>query len=269
MTPQEQQMIDGLVERIRNTPVQDKDVDAERHLQQGLAGDPNALYILAQTVLVQQYGLQQAQAQLQQMQEALEEARQHVQQSGGGGFLSKIFGGGAASQPQQMPYQPVNNSGYANQGYAAPPYGGPACAPGYGQPAGYAPQGGGFLRSAMQTAAGVAMGAMAFESMESLFHGFGGGGYERPGESVVNNYYGEAGAGEHRVDDGNFYNPENDASRQDAGETSAQGFADTGSGSDPNGFVGPDQGDNSGFDDSGDGGFDGSDANMDDGGGSF
>jgi hypothetical protein len=272
MTPQEQQMIDGLVDRIRSTNVQDKDLEAERYLQQGLAGNPDALYILAQTVLVQQYGLQQAQQQIQQLQAALDEARQHEQQSGGGGFLSKIFGGGPNQQQQQQPqYQPVNNPGYPPPGYAAPGY-----APAYGQPMGYGPVGGGgFLRGALQTAAGVAMGEMAFESMESLFHGFGGGGYggggfERPGETVVNNYYDDAGQHEHRVDDSNFYNPADDASRQDLGDQSSQSLADTGNDSnfnnDAGGFAGDtsDFVDNSGFDDAG---FDDSGSNFDDGGG--
>jgi hypothetical protein len=266
MTPQEQQMIDGLIQRIRSTQVQDKDTDAERYLQQGLAESPDALYIVAQTVLVQQYGLQQAQQQIQQLQAALDEARQHAQQSGGGGFLSKIFGGGASQQQQQAQYQPVNNAGYPPQSYVAPAY-----APVYGQPVGYGSSGGGFLRGAMQTAAGVAMGEMAFESMESLFHGFGGGGYgyERPGETVINNYYDDAGQHEHRVDDSNFYNPNADASRQDVSDQPSQNFADNnngdfgndiaGTGGDASDFV-----DNSGFDDSG---FDDSSSGFDDGSG--
>jgi hypothetical protein len=276
MTAQEQQMIDGLMQRIRSTQVQDKDLDAERYLQQGLAGSPDALYILAQTVLVQQYGLQQAQSQIQEMQAALDEVRQHAQQSGGGGFLSKIFGGGSGQQQPQAPYQPVNNAGYPPQGYPPPGYGAPGYGPVYGQPVGYG-GGGGFLRGAMQTAAGVAMGEMAFESMESLFHGFGGGGgygHERPGESVTNNYYDDAGQHEHRVDDSNFYNPTNDASRQDlggqdVGGDAGQNFADSGSadgGGDAGGFGGDssDFVDNSGFDDSG---SDDSGSGFDDGGG--
>lgn len=262
MTPQEQQMIDGLIERIRNTQVTDKDLDAERYIQQNLATIPDALYILAQTVLVQQYGLQQAQQQMQQLQSALDEAHQHPQQSGGGSFLSKIFGSPSSSQ-QQAQYPPVNNPGYP------PPYA-PAYAPAYTQPV-YPSAGGGFLRGALQTAAGVAMGEMAFEGMESLFHGFGGGpyGYGHPSESVVNNYYDDAAQHEHHVDDSNFYNPENDASRQDLGDqSSSQNFADSGgnSGNDIGGFGNDstDFVDNSGFDDSG---FDDSGSNFDDGGG--
>ena len=56
--------------------------------------------------------------------------------------------------------------------------------------------GGGFLRSAAATAAGIAGGALLFQGIESLFgHGGGGilGGQAMTpglGESVVNNYYG-------------------------------------------------------------------------------
>jgi len=252
MTPQEQQMIDGLIERIRSTQVTDKDLDVERYLQQGLAENPDALYILVQTVLVQQYGLSQAQQQIQQLQAALDEAHQHTQQSGGG-FLSKIFGGPASTQQTQ--YQPVTNPGYP------PPYA-PAYAPAYTQPA-YPPPGGGFLRGALQTAAGVAMGEMAFESMESLFHGFGGGpyGYGHPSEGVVNNYYDNASQHEHHTYDSSFYNPENDASHQDlSDQSSSRNFADTndnsnndtsGFGGDTSDFVDNDSFDDSGSDDSG------------------
>jgi len=60
------------------------------------------------------------------------------------------------------------------------------------------------LRSAATTAAGVAAGALAFQGVESLLHGFGGnqaglagggffGGAERPEETVINNYYDDSG----------------------------------------------------------------------------
>jgi hypothetical protein len=229
MTPQEQQMIDGLVERVRNTPVQDKDLAAEQRLQQGLAGSPDALYVLAQTVLVQQYGLQQAQAHIAQLQEQLN--AQPSQPASGGSFLGRLFGG--TSGPAQTPYQPVNNPGYANPGYAPgyAPYG----QPGYAPPVGYAPAGGGFLRSALQTAAGVAAGEVAFAGMESLFHGFGGGGYGggfeggRP-EEVVTNYYEDGDRGERRdaSDDRDFSSGDRDQRLQDADYTSDSSQPDTG-----------------------------------------
>jgi hypothetical protein len=216
MTPQEQQMIDGLVDRIKSTQVTDKDTAAEQYLQQGLAGYPDAIYVLAQTVLVQQYGLSQAQQQIQALQAQLQQQQQQ-QPSGGGSFLSHLFGG--SQQPSQPQYQPVNT------GYPPPQYAPPVA---YGQPVAYAqPASGGFMRSALQTAAGVAMGEMAFQSMEGLFHGFGGGGYGggygggRP-EEVVNNYYGDGNERHEGGGDSGFYNPDHDASRQDGSQ-----FADS------------------------------------------
>ena len=60
MTAQEQQMLQDLTERISRTQLQEKDPDAEQFLQQTLGRNPDALYILAQTVLVQQYALRAA-----------------------------------------------------------------------------------------------------------------------------------------------------------------------------------------------------------------
>ncbi|AEU36248.1 DUF2076 domain-containing protein [Granulicella mallensis] len=269
MTVQEQQMIDELVQRIRSTQLAEKDTDAEKRLQQGLAGYPDAVYVLAQTVLVQKYGLEQAQQQLQDMQAELDELRQPPPPppaKSGGSFLGNLFGGGSHEQPQpgqapgypasSTPYQPVNNpgyppyaeaayppyppQGYPPQGYPQPPaYGQPM---GYGAPMGGSPMGGGggFLRSAMQTAAGVAAGEVAFQGIESLFRGFGEGheghGFSegRPTE-VVNNYYGEGEGGEHHHeassshDDSSFYNPDHDASRDDGKDrdSGVSKFADT------------------------------------------
>lgn len=303
MTPQEQEMIDGLVDRIRKTQVTDKDSAAEQRLQQGLAGYPDAVYVLAQTVLVQQYGLQQAQSQInelqgqsQTLQEQLRQAAEHVRSTGtGGGFLSHIFGSGSSvastTQPAQAPpYQPVNNPGYGagpspTQGYPPPPQAYPP--QGYPTPSSggmfSGGGGGGFLQGAMQTAAGVAAGEMMFQGMESLFHGFeGGGGGGRGfgggmggGETVVNNYYDDDQSGgdrqESRRDEGgrgdsNFYNPSDDASRSDNGDT-GQRFADTGNDDSSQDLSGSDDStfDNGGSDDSS---FD-NNSGSDDGSGGF
>ena len=64
MTPQEQQLLQGLTDRINQTVLQDKDPEAEQYLTQSLSRNPDAVYILAQTVLVQQYALDQAKKQL-------------------------------------------------------------------------------------------------------------------------------------------------------------------------------------------------------------
>ena len=197
MTPQEQEMIGDLIDRVQKTQLTEKDMDAEQMLQQGLGKNPDALYILAQTVLVQKYALEQVQAQLAQAKAQIEQMQQHPEPKHATSFLGSLLGRNEAPAPPPPP---------PPQGYAPPQQAYPQYVPvggGYG-----APMGGGFLQNAMQTAAGVAAGALAFEGIESLMHGFGhaagygqgfggfGGEGQRPVEEVVNNYYGDD-RGEH------------------------------------------------------------------------
>jgi len=183
MTQQEQEMLQGLIQRVNQTQLEEKDIDAEDMLKQTLGRNPDALYILAQTVLVQQYALDQAKQQLDQLRQ--QQPRR-----------ATSFLGGLLGRDQQPAPPPPPPPGYAPAPYvsAAPP------AYGYGAPSGMFQQGG-FLRGAAQTAAGVAAGALAFEGIESLMHGFGhSGGYglgdaDRP--EVINNYYGDSGSHEH------------------------------------------------------------------------
>ena len=211
MTPQEQKMLNDLIARVDSTRLDDKDPEAAQRIEQWSAGNRDAAYILAQTVLVQSYALEQAKTQIQ----SLQQQAQHPAappQSKPTSFLGGLFGHkdeghrevphpqqtAPAYAPPQQGYAPVPQ--YAQQPGSYPP-------PAYAAPQGYAPAGGGssFLRSAATTAAGVAAGALAFEGVESLMHGFGhaagfggsglgsaglgdfGGG--RPEETVINNYY--------------------------------------------------------------------------------
>jgi hypothetical protein len=200
MTPQEQEMIGGLIDRVQKTQLAEKDMDAEQMLQQGLGVNPDSLYILAQTVLVQRYALEQAQAQLAQAQAQIEQMQQHPEPKHATSFLGSLLGRNDTPAPPPPP------QAYSSQPPENPPYtpvgGYGAGAPQYGPPPGMG--GGGFLRGAMQTAAGVAAGALAFQGIESLMHGFGhaagyggeqgfggfGGQAQRP-EEVINNYYGD------------------------------------------------------------------------------
>lgn len=204
MTPQEAQMLQDLVRKVEGTQLTEKDPDAEALLYDGLARDPDALYKLAQTVLVQSLALDQARAQIDQLRQQPVPAQQPARATS---FLGGLFGHREQAPPQQPPqyqYQQVP------QYQAVPQYGpGPGYAPVEYVPA-QAPSGAGsFLRSAATTAAGVAAGALAFEGIESLMHGgfghgpeFGGGygpGFEggyggRPEETVINNYYGDSNA---------------------------------------------------------------------------
>jgi uncharacterized protein len=141
-----------------------------------------------------------------QLQQQAQQARQPVHATS---FLGSLLGHRDPEPPPPSPqpaYQPVNPQ-YAQSApqpqYAQPQYQQPQYVP---VPAG-APS---FLSGAMQTAAGVAAGALAFEGVEAVLHGLGGhpgygwggggfgmspglmggGGFDRPvEETVVNNYY--------------------------------------------------------------------------------
>jgi uncharacterized protein len=209
MTPQEQDMIGDLIDRVQKTQLAEKDPDAEQMLQQGLGRNPDALYILAQTVLVQKYALDQAQTQLAQAKEQIQQLQQHPEPKHATSFLGNLLGLNQepAPPPQARPQSyapapPPPPPPYAPVGYGSGPAGPYAGGPAYGAPPMGMPGGGGFLQNAMQTAAGVAAGALAFEGIESLMHGFGhaagyggsglggfGGADQRPTETITNNYY--------------------------------------------------------------------------------
>ena len=253
MTPQEEQLLNSLIDRLNQTPLQEKDPDAEALLNERLAGNPDALYMLAQTVLVQNIALEQAKAQVSQLQQQAQQRPAHTTS-----FLGRLLGekDEPAVPPQQAPmaqqqapapgYQRVPQ--YAPPAPQYPPYGQPQYPPAYapvGQPS--------FLSGALQTAAGVAAGALAFEGVESILHGFGhGGGYgwggpgfgggfgERPVEVINNNYYDDAGRGaehgEHHAADqsqfgGSGYDPRNNDPNDNLRGFDDQNFA---SGTDQN-----------------------------------
>ena len=252
MTPQEQQLLTQLAQRVNQTQLQEKDPDAENLLGKELSANPDAIYILAQTVLVQDITLQRAnshisdlekqndelQAELQEEDQQLQQLQQRQQPAKATSFLGRIFGDPQTARPPQAqyqqaapPYQPVQYAPQAPQ-YAAPQYV-PASAP-MAAPAGQPS----FLRSAMQTAAGVAAGSLAFQGIESLMHGgFGGGrpeygggygggfGGERPTEEVVNNYYGDS-PEHHHEGGGQFQNTAYDSGDRSYDDGSGAQFSD-------------------------------------------
>src|SRR6267378_7737897 len=114
MTPQEQEMIGDLIDRVQKTQLTEKDPDAEKMLRDGLGKNPDALYILAQTVLVQKYALEQAQAQLAQANAQIEQMQQHPEPKHASSFLGSLLGRDEA--PAAPPPPPPQ--GYApQQGY--------------------------------------------------------------------------------------------------------------------------------------------------------
>jgi hypothetical protein len=205
MVPQERDLITTLLTRLKDAGGQPKDADADGLIRQAMAEQPDAPYYLVQTVLIQDLSLHNAQNRIAQLEQQVAQAQSAPQSTS---FLGGLFGRSQA--PAAVP-----NAGpwsRAPQVAAAPPPGyAPQYAPqqGYAQP-GSAPaagvfggSGGGFLRSAAATAAGVAGGALLFEGISSLFGhgyasglgGFGGMGGMGTGlgETVINNNYGGGG----------------------------------------------------------------------------
>jgi hypothetical protein len=188
MTQDERNMLADLANKFAQTPTPPKDPDAEDFIRKNIGSRPDALYLMTQTVLIQNMALHQAQNQIQEMQQRLSQPVP-TSQGSGGSFL------GGQSAPQQPQYQ------YA----PAPP---PQYAP--------APSAtGSFLRNAAQTAAGVAAGTLAVQGIESLFsrhEGFGGGGFG--GGMFGGGGVGGYGGGETIIEN-NYYDDDPDSRRND------------------------------------------------------
>jgi hypothetical protein len=219
MEAQERDLLTTLLGRLKTASSQPKDPEADALIRQAMQEQPDAPYFLAQTVLIQDLSLHNAQNQITELQKQLTDVQQQAARPTS--FLGGLFG---ARQPAPPPAQAGTSGSVpaagpwtrAPQVAAAPPaqpYGQPYAQPqpgyqpGYGQPPGGGFMGGGmgggggFLRSAAATAAGIAGGALLFQGIESLFGRsasagiLGGQGGVTPGlgETVVNNYYGDQG----------------------------------------------------------------------------
>lgn len=145
MQQQEQDLIADLFGRLQQFENQPRDQEAERLISNYVARQPAAPYLLVQTALVQEEALKQAKARIAELESKASQA------SGQGSFLGNAPRGpwGAPSAPPAQVQAPA----------PAQPWG---AAP-------QAPQGGGFLRSALATAAGVAGGALLFEGIRNMF----------------------------------------------------------------------------------------------------
>jgi hypothetical protein len=205
MTPEEQQMLNDLANKIAQAPAPAIDPEADQLIKTKIGSRPDALYVLTQTVLIQNMAIEQAQHQIQELQQ---HAAQNPVPQPGSSFLPQsrpwTVPGYSTPPPPPSPAAPVYST--PPPAYATPP-------PAYAtpQPVPMAPPSSGhsFLRTAAITAGGVAAGALAFEGIKSLF---GGGGYSHPqygflggggvpgmvpglgpgmapSETIVNNYY--------------------------------------------------------------------------------
>lgn len=207
MTEQERQMLTDLANKIAQTPAPAHEPEAEEFIRTRIGSRPDALYLMTQTVLIQNMALDHAKQQIQELQQRVAQGPAAATPTG------SSFAGGQQRSPGSAP--------------APPP------APAY-EP----PQSGGvssFLRSAATTAAGVAAGALAFEGIRSLFGGigslagFGGGMHSSflgnaPGsETIINNYYDSP--DQSARDDANY--DDSDSRDSDAQDTDTQDTDDS------------------------------------------
>lgn len=220
MSPEERQLLAGLFDRVRGAAHNPRDKEAEALIAEETKAQPYAPYLLAQTVIVQDQALRAANERLQELEGKVHDLEQQASQQQRGGFLGglgALFGGGAPQQPMR-PRSPVPPPGTPWQ-QQPPPGAGWQQQPGYGQPYPQAPQGpwggqqaapgggGGFLKGALGTAAGVAGGVLLADSIRGLFsghgntglgigEGFADAGAGQGGDTFITNYYGDDAQGQ-------------------------------------------------------------------------
>lgn len=236
MTPDEKNLISGLFGRLKSAEANagPTDREADAFIRENVAAQPSAPYLLVQTVLVQEHALTNAQQRIAELEQQLAAAKPAPSSGSFLGNMADKLGpwGRRADQapgpapmaaPMPAPQQPMA----PQPGYAS-----------YASTAAMAPSaGGGFLRSALTTAAGVAGGALLFQGIESLLHqnsgafgpglnagygtgAFGGGGGGTVVNETVNNYYGnDPQQGSIPADDQQGYDP----GYQDASDSSDSG----------------------------------------------
>ncbi|MEX5490870.1 DUF2076 domain-containing protein, partial [Pseudomonas fulva] len=114
MNTEEQSLIDGLFSRIKQAedPSQPRDAQAQACIEAHVRQQPAAPYYMAQAILVQEAAIKRLDEQNKQLEAELKQARAQAeaaqagasQNTGGGGFLSSIFGaGGRSSAPAPAP----------------------------------------------------------------------------------------------------------------------------------------------------------------------
>ncbi|OZI17086.1 DUF2076 domain-containing protein [Bordetella genomosp. 7] len=150
MQDQDRDAIASVFSRIQELERQGhpRDPDAEQLIRQEMQKNPGSAYYLAQTVLVQQQALQNAQARIQELQKNPSAA---VQPSG------------------SNPTAASPSTAFGRRAPAAGPAAG-GLGTGFGRN-NAAPAGGGFMAGALQTAVGVAGGMMLGNLLGSLFTG--------------------------------------------------------------------------------------------------
>ncbi|MEQ1405116.1 DUF2076 domain-containing protein [Neorhizobium sp. Rsf11] len=213
MSPEERQLLTTLFDRVRTASATPRDREAEGFIDQATREQPYATYYLAQAVIVQEKGLEAAANRIKELEERIHELEagesEHHRAEQGGGFLSSVFGSSQSQHPtpgpssgpwSHAPRQSYRTNRDHDDGYRVPP---PSSGP-WGSQALASSAGGGFLRGALGTAAGVAGGMLLANSLSGIFgshmsslgwgspsEGANPFGNTPTGETVINNNYGD------------------------------------------------------------------------------
>lgn len=159
MNLEERRLITDLFDRMRGVGRVDKDQDAASLIAEELRRQPDAGYMLVQTVLVQEQALARADERIRELEHAPAAPAQAEQRGSffGGPSVPRTSSRSSVPLTRQSPANRDNDEepGWSNRG--ARNAGG-----GWG--------GGGFLGTALTTAAGVAGGMMLADSIGGLFN---------------------------------------------------------------------------------------------------
>jgi hypothetical protein len=183
MTPEERQLISGLFERMRSYGAPDKDRDAEALIAREVRANPDATYMLVQSVLVQEQALQAANDRVLDLEDQLRAMEGGGEQRGArsGGFLGGAWNSGRRGEEPRSSVPQVGAratpSAYESRSPWSQGGGGAPQAQPQAQQQAPAPSGGGFMKSALATAAGVAGGMVLADSLRGML---GGGAHASP-----------------------------------------------------------------------------------------
>lgn len=155
MKAEERDLILGLFDRVAATSTQENDREAEQLIREEIARNPNAAYVLVQSVLVQEEALRRADERIKQLENARVQA---MAEPSSRSFL----GAGPALDGGSVP-----TTGRRQRAEAPPSLAGTDDA--RRQNSGWSS--GSFLSNALSTAGGVAGGMLLADSIRGLFGG--------------------------------------------------------------------------------------------------
>ncbi len=187
MTPQEQQQLNQFLNQLTQAKLSQKDPEAEALIQAAIKQQPDAHYLLIQRALILEQALNNAKAQIAELQNQVRNTASNSNAS----FLNNDPWAQPASNAAPVP-------GAGN--YQMPRYAQPPVQP-IAQPSAFGGGASSFLGNVATTAAGVVAGSFLFQGIENLMgghHGSSGWGQHDQGfsenvseQTVINNYYGD------------------------------------------------------------------------------